>query len=59
MRAMAAMVGLVVSVLFALLDDYSRYVVGYRWGHGEDTPGMQAVLHKRGQNPRLSAKTEL
>ena len=56
---MAAMVGLVVSVLFALLDDYSRYVVGYRWGHGEDTPGMQAVLHKRGQNPRLSAKTEL
>jgi putative transposase len=33
------------AVLFALLDDYSRYVVGGRWGHGEDTLGMQAVLH--------------
>jgi putative transposase len=33
------------AVLFALLDDYSRYVVGHRWGHGEDTLGMQAVLH--------------
>ena len=28
------------AVLFALLDDHSRYVVGYRWGHGEDTLGM-------------------
>ena len=33
------------AVLFALLDDYSRYVVGHRWGHGEDTLGLQAVLH--------------
>ena len=33
------------AVLFALLDDHSRYVVGYRWGHGEDTLGMQAALH--------------
>jgi putative transposase len=33
------------AVLFALLDDYSRYVVGHRWGHGEDTLGMQAALH--------------
>jgi putative transposase len=33
------------AVLFALLDDCSRYVVGHRWGHGEDTLGMQAVLH--------------
>ena len=33
------------AVLFALLDDHSRYVVGHRWGHGEDTLGMQAVLH--------------
>ena len=33
------------AVLFALLDDYSRYVVGHRWGHGEDTLGMQAVPH--------------
>ena len=33
------------AVLFALLDDYSRYVVGHRWGYGEDTLGMQAALH--------------
>lgn len=33
------------AVLFALLDDHSRYVPGARWGHGEDTLGMQAVLH--------------
>jgi putative transposase len=33
------------AVLFAVLDDYSRYVPGHRWGHGEDTPGMQATLH--------------
>jgi putative transposase len=33
------------AVLFALLDDHSRYVVGARWGHGEDTLGMQAALH--------------
>ena len=32
------------AVLFALLDDHSRYVVGHRWGHGEDTLGMQAAL---------------
>jgi putative transposase len=33
------------AVLFALLDDCSRHVVGHRWGHGEDTLGMQAALH--------------
>lgn len=33
------------AVLFALLDDHSRYVVGHRWGYGEDTLGMQAALH--------------
>jgi putative transposase len=33
------------AVLFALLDDCSRYVVGHRWGHGEDTLGLQAALH--------------
>lgn len=33
------------AVLFALLDDHSRYAVGYRWGHGEQTLGMQATLH--------------
>jgi putative transposase len=33
------------AVLFALLDDHSRYVVGHRWGHGENTLDMQAALH--------------
>jgi putative transposase len=33
------------AVLFAVLDDHSRYSVGYRWGHGEHTLGMQATLH--------------
>jgi len=33
------------AVLFALLDDHSRYLPGHRWGHGEDTLGMQAALH--------------
>ena len=33
------------AVLFALLDDYARYVVGHRWGHGENTLDMQAALH--------------
>jgi putative transposase len=33
------------AVLFALLDDHSRYAVGYRWGHGENTLGMQTTLH--------------
>lgn len=33
------------AVLFALLDDHSRYVPGHRWGYGEDTLGMQAALH--------------
>ena len=32
------------AVLFALLDDHSRYVVAYRCGLGEDTLGMQAAL---------------
>jgi putative transposase len=33
------------AVLFAVLDDHSRYVPGHRWGHGEDTLGMQNTLH--------------
>jgi putative transposase len=33
------------AVLFTILDDHSRYLVGHRWGHGEDTLGMQAALH--------------
>ena len=30
--------------LFALLDDHSRAVVGYRWAHAEDTVRMEAAL---------------
>lgn len=33
------------AVLFAILDDHSRYLVGHRWGYGEDTLSMQATLH--------------
>lgn len=33
------------TVLFAILDDHSRYVVGGRWGFGENTLGLQATLH--------------
>jgi putative transposase len=33
------------TVLFAILDDHSRYVAGGRWGFGENTLGLQAVLH--------------
>jgi putative transposase len=33
------------AVLFAVLDDHSRYVPAGRWGHGGDTPGMQNTLH--------------
>jgi putative transposase len=30
--------------LFAFIDDYSRALVGYRWGHSEDTVGLEAAL---------------
>src|SRR6266511_424360 len=30
--------------LFAVLDDYSRLLVGYRWGHSEDTLRLEAAL---------------
>jgi putative transposase len=30
--------------LFAFVDDYSRAVVGYRWGHSEDTVRLEAAL---------------
>ena len=33
------------AVLFAMLDDHSRFVVGHRWGFGENTLGLQATLH--------------
>jgi putative transposase len=30
--------------LFAFVDDYSRALVGYRWGHSEDTVRLEAAL---------------
>jgi len=30
--------------LFAAIDDHSRLLVGYRWGHGEDTLRLEAAL---------------
>jgi len=30
--------------LFAFLDDHSRALVGYRWGHSEDTVRLEAAL---------------
>jgi len=30
--------------LFAFLDDHSRAVPGYRWGHSEDTVRLEAAL---------------
>ena len=30
--------------LFAVLDDFSRLLVGYRWGHSEDTLRLEAAL---------------
>lgn len=30
--------------LFAAIDDHSRFLVGYRWGHSEDTLRLEAAL---------------
>ena len=30
--------------LFAFIDDHSRALVGYRWGHSEDTVRLEAAL---------------
>lgn len=30
--------------LLAFVDDYSRLLPGFRWGHGEDVVGLEAVL---------------
>jgi putative transposase len=30
--------------LFAFIDDYSRALVGYRWGHSEDTVRLEGAL---------------
>src|SRR5450759_628394 len=31
--------------LFAFIDDHSRALTGYRWGHSEDTIRLEAALH--------------
>src|ERR1019366_8274465 len=31
--------------LFAFIDDHSRALTGYRWGHSEDTVRLEAALH--------------
>jgi transposase InsO family protein len=33
------------TVLMAIIDDHSRYVVLGQWGFAEDTLAMQAALH--------------
>jgi putative transposase len=33
------------AILFAFIDDYSRALVGHRWGHAEDTVRLAAALH--------------
>jgi putative transposase len=32
------------AILFAFLDDHSRLLPGYRWGHSEDTVRLEAAL---------------
>ena len=32
------------TILFAFVDDHSRALVGYRWGHSEDTVRLEAAL---------------
>ena len=32
--------------LFAFIDDHSRALTGYRWGHSEDTVRLEAALHQ-------------
>lgn len=44
------------SYLFAFLDDHSRLVTGYRWGHAEDTLRLEAAL-RRGLASRGVPKT--
>jgi len=34
------------AILFAFIDDHSRLLGGYRWGHNEDTVRLEAALHK-------------
>ncbi len=41
--------------LFAFIDDHSRALVGYRWGHSEDTVRLEAAL-RAGSPPAVSRK---
>jgi hypothetical protein len=34
------------AILFAFIDDWSRSVPGWRWGHGEDTVRLEAALRR-------------
>jgi putative transposase len=34
------------SYLFAIIDDHSRLIPGYRWGHSEDTLRLEAALRR-------------
>ncbi len=53
------------AVLFALLDDCSRYVVGHWWGHGEDTwacrprctTRSKTTAARGGCTPTMAART--
>jgi putative transposase len=38
--------------LFAFIDDHSRALVGYRWGHAEDTVRLEAALRAAGLSAR-------
>lgn len=34
------------AILFAFIDDWSRALVGWRWGHAEDTVRLEAALRR-------------
>ena len=34
------------AILFAFIDDWSRAVPGWRWGHGDDTVRLEAALRR-------------
>ena len=36
--------------LFAFIDDHSRALVGYRWGHSEDTVRLEAAFRARSRH---------
>lgn len=40
------MVGGAKAILFAFIDDWSRSIPGWRWGHSEDTVRLEAALRR-------------